>query len=176
MQSGVELELIERLKKKQVEQQQALQELQDAMALTTRSGPLTLTPHNPKPHSPHASSHCPPTCPSSLYTVVPHILRLHAFGVVSLMQYNAYIALPVALQSRGMTENLPQGSEAGWEAGGGGVRSQQRASVWNTLDNCFLLIGFTTCMAQHNNILMAVAMLLRCQKITREAHTQQITH
>lgn len=36
MQSGVELELIERLKKKQVEQQQALQELQDAMALTSR--------------------------------------------------------------------------------------------------------------------------------------------
>ena len=38
LQSGVELELIERLKKKQVEQQQALQELQEAMALTSRSG------------------------------------------------------------------------------------------------------------------------------------------
>lgn len=35
--SGVEIELIERLKKKQVEQQQALQELQEAMALTSRS-------------------------------------------------------------------------------------------------------------------------------------------
>lgn len=38
LQSAVELELIERLKKKQVEQQQALQELQEAMALTSRSG------------------------------------------------------------------------------------------------------------------------------------------
>ena len=38
LQSGVELKLIERLKKKQVEQQQALQELQEAMALTSRSG------------------------------------------------------------------------------------------------------------------------------------------
>jgi len=32
----MELELIERLKKKQVEQQQALQELQEAMSLTSR--------------------------------------------------------------------------------------------------------------------------------------------
>ena len=32
----MELELIERLKKKQVEQQQALQELQEAMSLTIR--------------------------------------------------------------------------------------------------------------------------------------------
>ena len=37
MQTGMELELIERLKKKQVEQQQALQELQEAMSLTSRS-------------------------------------------------------------------------------------------------------------------------------------------
>lgn len=42
LQSGVELELIERLKKKQVEQQQALQELQEAMALTSRSALPTL--------------------------------------------------------------------------------------------------------------------------------------
>jgi hypothetical protein len=37
----MELELIERLKKKQVEQQQALQELQEAMSLTSRcSNPI----------------------------------------------------------------------------------------------------------------------------------------
>lgn len=37
LQTGIELELIERLKKKQIEQQQALKELQDAMSLTSRS-------------------------------------------------------------------------------------------------------------------------------------------
>lgn len=40
MQTDLELELIERLKRKQVQQQQALQELQEAMALTSRSVPL----------------------------------------------------------------------------------------------------------------------------------------
>ncbi len=39
----MELELIERLKKKQVEQQQALQELQEAMSLTSRcSNPISV--------------------------------------------------------------------------------------------------------------------------------------
>lgn len=35
----MELELIEKLKQKQVEQQRALQELQEAMSLTSRSCP-----------------------------------------------------------------------------------------------------------------------------------------
>ena len=38
----MELELIERLKKKQVEQQQALKELQEAMSLTSRCTDPTL--------------------------------------------------------------------------------------------------------------------------------------
>ena len=36
LQTGIDLELIERLKKKQLEQQQALKELQEAMSLTSR--------------------------------------------------------------------------------------------------------------------------------------------
>ena len=43
VQTDLELELIERLKKKQVQQQQALQELQEAMALTSRSPPPPFT-------------------------------------------------------------------------------------------------------------------------------------
>lgn len=46
----MELELIERLKQKQVEQQRALQELQEAMSLTSRSLPLLAPPptHPPR--------------------------------------------------------------------------------------------------------------------------------
>ena len=102
MQSGVELDLIERLKKKQVEQQQALQELQEAMALTSRSGPEPHkpNPHNPRPHSPHVPHHTAlihvlHTLP--LYTVPSHRLCLHVSSVVVLLQYIDHISLPVAL-------------------------------------------------------------------------------
>lgn len=56
VQTDLELELIERLKKKQVQQQQALQELQEAMALTSRSPLPPLTTPWAKSNLPQTSS------------------------------------------------------------------------------------------------------------------------
>lgn len=81
VQTDLELELIERLKKKQVQQQQALQELQEAMALTSRSPP-------PPSNYPLCNSNQPQTLSAAIMCML----------VGSVSHFHAVSCKPVVLE------------------------------------------------------------------------------